>query len=197
MEQTPIPDQAEDRTPFRAILDRSAEPFAIFSGALLLLLALAQVAVLPMFNKFEVNGQVLRPRQLAQYRADLVQKVNDAESKRDDLVLPIHDETYRTLRDTKDNLPPLATARAAIEAAARVTQGSGSIVLLRYHAEGDAITVRGDVRAGVSSMTVLASFIEKVEALPFVSAFTRPAFTREEDPDLGAHSPFTFSFTAK
>jgi hypothetical protein len=197
MEDTQIPEQAPPRHSFRQILDRIAEPFAIFSVALFVLLLVAQVAVLPLFNKFEINGQKLKPNQLAQYKAQLVQKVNDAESARNDLVLPIKNETYHLLQAQKDALAPIATVKAALEAAARETQGSGSIALSRIHVDGTTVTVRGDVRAGLSSMTVLASFVEKVESLPFIGTFTRPAFTRETDPVLGAHSPFVFSFTSK
>lgn len=197
MENTQTPEPAPEKQSARQILDRIAEPFAIFSVALFVLLLIAQVAVLPLFNKFDINGQKLRPNQLAQYKAQLVQKVNDAESARNDLVLPIKNETYHLLQAQKDALAPIATVKAALEATARETQGSGSIALSRIHVDGTTVTVRGDVRAGLSSMTVLASFIEKVESLPFIGTFTRPAFTRETDPVLGAHSPFVFSFTSK
>ena len=197
MEDTQIPEQAPQKTSFKAILDRIAEPFAIFSVALFVLLLIAQIGVLPLFNKFDIKGQKLNPNQLSQYKAQLVQKVNDAESARNDLILPIKNETYHLLQARKDTLPDIATVKASLQSAARETQGSGTIVLSRIHAEGATIAVRGDVHAGLSSMTVLASFVEKVESLPFVGTFTRPAFTREEDPVLGAHSPFTFSFTSK
>ncbi len=197
MEDTQIPEQAPTKASFRSILDRIAEPFAIFSVALFVLLLIAQIGVLPLFNTFDIKGQKLSPNQLSQYKAQLVQKVNDAESARNDLILPIKNETYHLLQTQKDVLPPIATVKAALESAARETQGSGSIVIARIHVDGKTVAVRGDVRAGLSSMTVLATFIEKVESLPFIKTFTRPAFTRETDPVLGAHSPFTFSFTSK
>ena len=197
MENTHIPEQAPEKASFKTILDRIAEPFAIFGVALFALLLFAQVAVLPLFNTFDLNGQKLNPNQLSQYKAQLVQKVNDAESARNDLILPIKNETYHLLQARKDALAPIATVKAALESAARETQGSGSVVLSRIHVDGTTVAVRGDVRAGLSSMTVLASFIEKVESLPFIGTFTRPAFTRETDPVLGAHSPFVFSFTSK
>lgn len=197
MEETQIPEQAPEKTSFKAILDRVAEPFAIFGVALFVLLLIAQFAVLPMFNTFDLNGKKLNPDELSQYRAQLVQKVNDAESARNDLILPIKNETYHLLQAGKDALPPVATVKAAIESVARETQGGGTISLIRIHVDGATVTVKGDVRAGLSSMTVLASFVEKVESLPFVGTFVRPAFTRETDAVLGAHSPFTFSFTSK
>ncbi len=197
MEDTQTPEQAPQKHSFRQILDRIAEPFAIFSVALFALLLFAQFAVLPLFNTFDLNGQKLNPNQLNQYKAQLVQKVDDAEAARNDLILPIKNETYHVLQARKDTLPPIATVKAALESAARQTQGSGSIALARIHVDGSTVTVRGDVHAGLSSMTVLASFVEKVESLPFIGTFTRPAFTRETDPVLGAHSPFVFSFTSK
>lgn len=195
MEETQISEQAPEKTSFKAILDRIAEPFAVFSVALLVLLVIAQLAVLPLFNKFEVNGRTLKPGQLAQYRAELVRQVDEAEATRDNFVMPVKNETYRILQEQKDLQPVLAPVKEAVEAAARETQGEGSIAFARFHLEGHTVSVRGDVLAGVSSMTVLAAFIERVESLPFVDTFVRPAFTREEDPVLGAHSPFTFSFT--
>jgi len=172
-------------------------PFAIFSGSLLLLLILAQFVVLPLFNSFEVDGQKLNPDQLARYQAQLTQEVAEAEADRDLLVLPVKNETYRLLQVQKENVPSLVSVRSSMEDVARQTQGSGSIVFLHFDFDGRLFHVRGDVRAGLSSMTVLAAFVEKAEALPFVDSFVRPTFTREEHETLGAHSPFEFSFTMK
>lgn len=197
MESTQTSETASKEAPYKAILGRVAEPFAIFGGSLLALLVLAQFFVLPRFNRFEVNGQTLKPDQLAQYQAQLTQEVKKAESARDLLVLPVKSETYHLLQAEKDAMPSLAFVTSSIGQVARNTQGSGSIVLQHYDIDGRTVRVKGDVRAGLSSMTVLATFIEGVESLPFADAFVRPVFAREEDETLGAHSPFEFSFTMK
>ena len=118
MELTPNPEKPAEKTSFKAILDRVAEPFAIFSVALFALLLVAQIGVLPLFNTFDLSGQKLNPTQLSQYKAQLVQKVNDAESARNDLILPIKNETYHLLQARKDALAPIATVKAALESAA-------------------------------------------------------------------------------
>lgn len=197
MEHTQTQETSAETVPLKNILQRNAEPFAIFSGSLLLLLVLAQFVVLPLFNRFEVDGQQLKPDQLARYQAQLTQEVAEAEADRDLLVLPVKNETYHFLQAQKENLPPLVSVKSSMEEAARETQGAGSIVFLHFDFDGRMFHVRGDVRAGLSSMTVLAAFIEKAEALPFIATFNRPTFTREEHETLGAHSPFEFSFTMK
>ncbi len=197
MESTQTSETAPKTAPYKAILGRIAEPFAIFGGSLLLLLIVAQFAVLPLFNRFEINGQKLKPEQLAQYKAQLTQDVAEAESARNLLVLPVKNETYHLLQAEKDAMPSLAFVTSSIGQVAKNTQGSGSIVLQHFDIDGQTVHVKGDVRAGLSSMTVLATFIEGVEKLPFADTFVRPSFTREEDEVLGAHSPFEFSFVMK
>lgn len=194
MESTQTSETALKTGSFKAIVGRVAEPFAIFSGSLLVLLLLAQFLVLPLFNRFEVDGQKLKPEQLALYQARLTQEVNEAESARDLLVLPVKNATYHLIQSQKEILPSLASMTSSIQQVARNTQGDGSILFQHFDFDGRTVSVKGDVRAGVSSMTVLAAFVEGVEALPFIHVFNRPAFTREED-DAGAHSPFEFSFT--
>jgi len=195
MEFSQTSETASKTAPYKAILGRIAEPFAIFSGSLLVLLILAQFLVLPLFNRFEVDGEKLKPDQLALYQARLTQEVNEAESARDLLVLPVKSATYHVLQAQKAELPSLASMTSAIQQVARNTQGSGSILFQHFDFDGMTVVVKGDVRAGVSSMTVLAAFIEGVEQLPFIHVFSRPAFTREQDEAGDAHSPFEFSFT--
>lgn len=196
MENTQTSETAVKTAPYRAVLERIAEPFAIFAGSLLVLLLLAQFLVLPLFNRFEVDGQALKPDQLAQYQARLTQEVKKEESDRDLLVLPVKNETYRVLQESKSAGPSLASVKSSILQIAKNTQGSGSVIIQHLDFDGATLTVKGDVRAGLSSMTVLAAFVEGVEALPFADAFVRPAFTREED-EGGPHSPFEFSFRLK
>jgi hypothetical protein len=66
---------------------------------------------------------------------------------------------------------------------------------LRMDAVTREVRVHGDVRGvGPGSMTVLAEFVDLLRAHPSVHALKAPAFTREDDPGVGFHSPFTLSF---
>ncbi len=192
--QTPI-------TPARTINDvivRSGVPFFLFGLVLSGLLVVSRAELLPRLTRINVEGEPLQSDQLA----DVEQRINDdiaaAEQRRADLVRPVRDASYDTLKEYKRTLmTPLevqAFIQKAIDQADPPLEG---IVFqhIRVDATTGEVSVHGDVRGvGSRSMTVLAQFVDLLRANPSVHALQTPAFVREDEPGIGFHSPFSFNF---
>jgi hypothetical protein len=181
------------------ILQRSATPLLLFSGVLFLLLLASWLFLLPRFTQFAVAGTSLGPLQMASYTQQMRAQVTSLEQKRDQLVLPQMDPTYTALKAKKVMSPHLLDIRGTLIAtAAPLANDPDVIVLQSMSLDGvsNTVFVSGDVvTKAPSSMTLLASYIDAVEKLPFVSHLVRPAFTRTQDGNGLFHSPFTMSFT--
>lgn len=182
-----------------SILARIALPLLLFTGILCALLLLSYALLLPRFTRVDVMGKRLSPREVIEHRNQLTASLHALEEDRSTLILPFIDPLFDALKSLRGATPSLTVIhRELADAAARTGEASGTILLssLSFDVETREVRVSGDVRhVGPRSMTLLASFIEQVESLPMVTALVRPAFAREEDPQIGFHSPFTFTFS--
>lgn len=170
----------------------------LFSGVLFVLLGLSWLFLVPRFTWFSAEDTKMSPREMATYEQRLLADLRNMEQTRTRLVLPVSHKGYMLLKEEKRAAPSMETVRAELTKAAARTSRGETILFQEIHLDLPArrVTVRGDVRsAGLSSMTVLAAFVEEVENLSFVSDLERPTFVREQSPDTGPHSPFAFSFS--
>lgn len=185
------------RPTFQEILRRAAGPFALFTLVLAGLLFLSWFLLLPRFMNITVKGQVLAPSSLTAYVHGVQGEIASTEKKRDAFIMPLDQTPYAALMQEKINAVSPAQIHASITGIARtLVPGQSDAIFLSsvtlLPLEG-AVIVSGDVRnVGLNSMTVLAQFIDAVSNLEFISSVERPAFTREQDALIGAHSPFTF-----
>ncbi len=166
---------------------------AVLCGALLLSRAL----LLPRFTLFSVGGQTLSPPAMAVREQALRAQMLTLEEERAVLVLPFQDALFSHLKEEKRSLPSLQDVRRELRASAARSAPADQVALeaVTFRAADRRVEVRGDVRAGSSSLTVLAAFVDGVERLPFVADLERPSFVRVDDPSRGIHAPFAFSFT--
>lgn len=173
----------------------------MFGGILACTLLLSYLFLLPELTEVEVAGSVRNLQDLQAYEADLTEKIHTIQSKRDQLVLPVQDQSYHDLIAQKLASHDILEVKHALQqVAAQFTGEEDKIAVLLGAVEFDGIEGRflisGDVRhVGPRSMTVLAQFTEKVRSLPFVKQMPLPRFTREQDPVIGMHSPFTLQIT--
>ena len=178
-----------------------AVPLYLFSVSLVLLLTLSWFVVLPQFTRFQVGAQILNATDLVRYRSSLEAKVHTLESKRDALLLPAHDPVYTALRDARAEQPtPVELRQELLSIAAASTGKPDAVVIGRIAVDLDAETmhIEGIVQhAGFQSMTLLAQYVEALQAAPFVESLTPPTFTREEGPAGVFHSPFSLDITLK
>lgn len=180
------------------ILERIALPLLLFTAVLFILLFVSWFGILPRFTRFAVADVTLSPTQMAAYVAQEKATLATLEQKRNRLVLPSSDLSYDTLRLEKRSTTDALTVRTRLlDAASHIIDAPTAVAIDHLSIDTDTNTVSfsGDVRGvGPRSMTVLATFVDTLEALPFVSDLTRPSFTRIDDA-MGIHSPFTMSFT--
>lgn len=183
--------------PLSVILGRVANPLLLFSGSLCALLFLSWMFLLPRFTSVErPDGTAMAPRAIAAYTKKLTAELADAEAHRITLVRAINDPTYRALLDGRAQvLSPLDVERELRQAAARLGEAEGSVIVTSIIVKDSQVTVEGDVRnVGTRSLTVLAAFVDSVKTLPMVRHLTQPVFTRETGPDGFMHSPFHLTF---
>lgn len=184
--------------PLSAILERVANPLLLFSGSLCVLLFLSWMFLLPKFTSVErPDGTAMTPRAIAAYTKQLTADLTKAEEQRTTLIRAVNDEKYRALIEARAHaLSSLDIERELRQAAARLGEVEGSVILSSITVKDGQVTVDGDVRnVGTRSLTVLAAFIESLDDLPIVHDLQRPSFARETLPDGSMHSPFRFSFS--
>lgn len=177
-------------------LHRMAQPLLLFSGVLFGLLALSYIALLPRFTRLHrADGTALSPRAIAQYEQRLAADLLTREEERIKLILPVQDDAFDALKERKRDMSFLTLRDQLKQAAGRLGEAGDAIVLLHVSMDGNRVKLEGDVRnVGTRSMTVLAAYVEEIERLPFVADLTKPSFTREQLPDGGFRSPFSFDF---
>ncbi|MDO8648483.1 MAG: hypothetical protein Q7R81_01745 [Candidatus Peregrinibacteria bacterium] len=194
----PSPEQMLQVAP-HAVLRRIAFSFLLFAAVLAALLALSFYLLLPLFTTVEIAGEERGIAELKAYRSSLQSRITKAEEQRTQLVLPIHDEGYAALKRERRTRYPLLTLRSELlqEASKVVAQNDAvHVSTITYAPAEGSVALTGDVRfVGPRSMTVLAQFVEALNRMPMVASVREPKFTREEDPPLGFHSPFTLTFT--
>lgn len=182
--------------PLQDILRRTALPLLLFAGVLFSLLLLSYSMLLPRFTRLhKADGTALSPRAIAQYEKTLAADLTRSEEERVRLVLPVNDESYNALKEKKRDLSLMDMESELLKTAARLGETNDTVVLNKLSIDGDVVVADGDVRnVGTRSMTVLAAYVEQLDALPFVADLERPAFLREQLPDGSYRSPFTIRF---
>jgi hypothetical protein len=197
---TPTPTSVRPQ-PFHEILERVALPLMLFSAVLFILLFISWFGILPRFTRFAVANTSLSPTDMATYVSHLKAELTDMEQKRDHLVLPINDPGYNALKIEKmSTMNALDVRTRLLDVATSVTDADHAVFIdhLSLDNATQMVSVSGDIRnVGPRSMTVLASYVEAVQGLPFVDHLTPPAFTRTQDQSGAMHSPFTMQFTLK
>jgi hypothetical protein len=183
------------------ILRRVAGPFAIFAFVLLSLLLLSWVLLLPRYTRVELHGMLLRPAEVLSMVDEVREGLAKMEEKRQSLILPLDASPYGSLVREKVEGPSLLTFQETIRNIARTVVPEQEyavwIEVVRMKSDGTA-EIRGDIRnVGLQSMAVLAQFARMVGNLPSVTQADLPTFTREHDPQIGFHSPFSFSVTLR
>lgn len=183
---------------FHAVLGRMALPFLLFTAVLFGLLALSWLLLLPQVTSFPVGGSLLPASALQQREKELLADIAAVEAKRDALVFPVADAVYTVLTEQKRAvIQPDALLKTLTVTGQEAAEKEGVVRIDRVAIDtvSRKVTLAGDVHnTGPSSMTVLARFVEMVEALPFVSDLQAPSFIREGEGGH-IHSPFTFVFT--
>lgn len=185
---------------FADILRSAAGPLALFSAVLAFLLFLSWLLVLPRFTQVTVRGKLLSPAALAVHVRSVREELAAAQSKRDALILPLDQTSYAAFMQEKIDAVSPGQVRAAILGIAQslVPEQRQAVLLTSFvfTPQEKTLQLSGDVRhVGLRSMTVLAQFVDAVSALPSVAGVQRPVFTREQDAEIGFHSPFTFRVT--
>ena len=188
--------------PFSAIAARSAASFCLFSAALLGGLILVRLTAVPWLTRIEVEGKAQPIQDLLAQQAALTAELQSAEADRSELVLPVQDERYKTVRDRQQTQRPFRLLLEQIEDIADQARRDGDTVVMLQTVETDyqhgTLRLRGDVRnAGPGSMSVLAWFTDALRALPLAAEVPTPSFERMEDPYVGPYSPFDLTITLK
>ena len=123
------------------------------------------------------------------------------EQKRDKLVLPLQDKLYARMKVERQSLPSAEDVRRALRAAATTSSDVPDAITLQtysYDRTTKTVSLSGDVsKVGPRSMTVLATFVDNVAALPVVSSVVRPSFERAQTSDGSWHSPFSMTLTLR
>ena len=192
---------AQRRPSLSAVLWHVSWPFFVFSAVLAVLLALSWSLLLPRYTRIEVGGSLRTADDIRLYQQRLTAQIEEKEEGRRQLVLAVHDPQYDELKEQRRSRVPLDDLRAALSELAKKITGKDDAVswsAFQYDPEGKTLVITGDMHnVGTSSMTMLAQFSQSLKDLPFVASATTPAFTREEDPKTGFHSPFTITLTLK
>jgi hypothetical protein len=181
-----------------SIFQRLGSGLLLFSVVFCGLLSASWTYVLPRLTRIQLQGQTVELSVVIPYEQQLRAQIAQVESKRNRIVLPVKDEDFDFVK-RKALCYPLLEDMAADVATVAESMGPDAVVFssMAFDAAG-TLTLGGDVRnVGPRSMTVLAQYIESLEALPFVAAVIPPPFVREDSPIIGQHSPFELTITLK
>jgi hypothetical protein len=198
MSETPTPTPMQ-KAALVPILERSALPLLLFCGMLFVLLFISWFGILPRFTRFSVSDALLSPTEMEAYVSTMRANVQSQEEKRNRLVLPLNDSLYTTLKADKRSTFSAGDIRSAVlQLAVGLGDTTDALFLEHIAVDNDAhiATLSGDIRnIGPRSMTVLATLVERIETLPFVTHVEPPPFTRAENADGSLHSPFSMTLT--
>jgi hypothetical protein len=200
--------------PAQALARRLAAPFFLFSVVLASLLFLSQSFLLPLFTKVEIGGEAISLSEVRAKQTALAKELDQKETQRSNLLISVHDELYTALKNRKRGGADFLTLRTDLlrvlkdapggdsggGSATGAAAGGGEIFLskISYDAANETLWLSGDVRGvGPRSMTVLATFVEELRALPSIESVTTPAFVRIDDPASGPHSPFDITLALR
>lgn len=189
------------RPDLSTILWRLSGPFFLFSGLLASIMALSWTFLLPRYTRIEVGGVLRSAREIRTYKDELTAQIAGKEEDRRQAVLAVHDAQYETLKELRRTHVTLDQLRTMITDAAMKVTGKADVIdfaAFAYDPQMKTLVIRGDVRnVETRSMTVLSQFTQALKDLPLIASATTPAFTREEDPKTGFHSPFEITLTLK
>jgi hypothetical protein len=195
--QTDTLDQADvPRSP----LERVAMPMLLFTAILAGLQIFSLLWLLPRFTQVPVAGSILPAKTVLEEERRLASELEQAKSYRNDVILPSHDEEYEILKARKRTEPSLLRIEEELRRAAALAAPEKDAIVFTHIALDSAagtVEVSGDVRMGLRSMTVLASFVEEVGALSMTDELTAPTFERLDDGKGSVHSPFTLHLRLK
>lgn len=199
MLETPTPTPAVP--PTRHILrafDRIGGYVLVFSIVFAAMVWASVLWILPRFSTVEVLGAKYSVHQLPSLKADLLNQVTLAETKRGELVVPVQHAAYAAL---KDDQSAWGAMHVWNDVQRVITETSGSDRVLHFSLQqfdptARTITLVGDVRnSGTQSMTVLAGFLDSLAKLPGIASLSPVPFTRDSDPRIGDFSPFAVTLT--
>jgi hypothetical protein len=177
------------------MLERLALPFFLFAFVFAVIIAGARVLWFPQLLRVQVAGVARDVPAMQEYRATLQEEIKSLTERREELIMPLHDEDFEFLKARTKQHASFAFLHDVISTQAQtVTNQPDAIHMsaMSYQPDRKNLTLTGDVRfVGPRSMTVLAQFIDSLSALPFVTSLQTPIFDRIEDPKTGFHSPFT------
>lgn len=189
------------RADLPTLLWQIAWPFCIFSMVLASLMALSWTLLLPRYTRIEVGGTLRSAEEIVRYRESLTADITTKERARRQHIVTVHAPEFETLTQLRQSRVSLDDLRDSLTKHATALTGKEDIVhwtALRYDPEGKSLVLQGDIRnVSTRSMTVLAEFAQSLKDLPFVASATTPSFTREEDPVIGMHSPFTVTLSLR
>ena len=183
------------RPSFGAILRRVALPFFIFAAVLLGFLVTSYTLLLPRLTEVNVAGQNRDTLQLQQHVHELTAAVTDLEEQRRQLVTPLRQGLYGTIKEEKFARFSAYDVFTQIEsAAANLVADQKDVVhlsSLQYQPSEYVLILEGDIRnVGSRSMTVLAQYVDALKNLPAIADVEPPRFTRVFQETFGYHSPF-------
>ena len=181
---------------FGEILRRTSMQFFLFSAVLAGLLLLSWYLLIPELTHIEVGGSVRGLRELKEYKANLEAQILTIEHRRNAFLAPVQSNAYSRIKQLKKSRLKYQEIRTQLTDTATTlipdTKNAVAFSRFRYDSLRNIVELQGEVRnVGPRSMTVLAQFVEAVEALPTVIAVQSTRYTRKEDPEIGYYSPFT------
>lgn len=204
----PIPEPPRPR--LRVALERAMVPLLLFTFTSAALLSVSAVFLLPRLTRVEIGGRFFRAPEILDARTQLSADILAREERRRMLTLSVDDDAYRWLKEERskaldflrieDEVRNQAAgfSRESADTDAEAEKETVVIVSVGYDLEARTVEVRGDVRnVGFRSMTVLAQFADALARLPDVASVKPPAFVREDDPEIGLHSPFTLTLVLR
>ena len=179
-----------------SIVKRTAFPFFFFALVLTGLLALSWYLIVPQLTHIEVNGTVRDIDELQAYTSDLNAQILTLEDERKTFLLPVNNALYERLKTLKESRSGFQALRSNLNRIMKTMFPDRSDVFaiadFSFDAEGNSARLRGEIHnVGPRSMTVLAQFVEAIQALPFVTEVQTDGYTRQESDAYGFYSPFT------
>ncbi|OGJ60308.1 hypothetical protein A2635_01025 [Candidatus Peribacteria bacterium RIFCSPHIGHO2_01_FULL_51_9] len=182
----------------RFVLWSLAGSLLTFSAVFFVVLLLSFLILLSRVTSFGLWGSMLPGQDLHVQRSVLSEEIDSLERAREMSMLSLNDVLYAFLRERKHAQGALQTiTRSVQELRARMSHGrSDAIVIDRMvfdRTQDATLRLEGKVQhVGPRSMTLLVSFVEALEQIPFFSLIEQPRFTRIQDATGEFISPFSF-----
>ena len=169
-----------------------------FSVVLLGSLLFSELAVVPYMTSVEWNEQQYSLEDLQSYKQSLTAQLQRIEDQQRSLENLQYDPLQQQLLQYKSHQADPKMLQEDIETlvASFEALSSASVYLrsVEMNAVESTVSLKGDVRdAGLSSMTVLAAFVEYLEEAPFVASLQHSTFERKTSEEYGPYSPFTIT----